>query len=132
MPAFSALSEQRLATCDVRLQAILKEAIRHVDFTVLCGFRGPDEQEDAFRTGRSKVRWPNSKHNRKPSVAVDLAPYPVDWTDTARFARLAGYIERIAHEQGVKLRWGGDFDMDGRTAGEKLVDMPHLEIIEGQ
>lgn len=132
MPAFSTLSEQRLATCDPRLQAILKEAIRHVDFTVLCGFRGPDEQEDAYRTGRSKVRWPNSKHNRKPSVAVDLAPYPVDWTDTARFARLAGYIERIAHEQGVKLRWGGDFDMDGRTAGEKLVDMPHLEIIEGQ
>jgi len=132
MPAFSALSEQRLASCDPRLQAILKEAIRHVDFTIMCGFRGPDEQEDAYRTGRSKVRWPNSKHNRKPSVAVDLAPYPVDWTDTARFARLAGYIERIAHEQGVKLRWGGDFDMDGRTAGEKLVDMPHLEIIEGQ
>lgn len=130
MPAFSALSEQRLETCDVRLQAILKEAIRHVDFTVLCGFRGPDEQEDAFRTGRSKVRWPNSKHNRRPSVAVDLAPFPVDWTDTARFARLAGYIERIAHEQGVKLRWGGDFDQDGRTVGEKFIDMPHLEIVE--
>jgi len=130
MPTFSTLSEQRLATCDVRLQAILKEAIRHVDFTIMCGFRGPDEQEDAYRTGRSKVRWPNSKHNRRPSVAVDLAPFPVDWTDTARFARLAGYIERIAHEQGVKLRWGGDFNMDGRTVGEKLVDMPHLEIVE--
>lgn len=130
MPAFSTLSEARLETCDPRLQAILKEAIRHVDFTILCGFRGPDEQEDAYRTGRSKVRWPNSKHNRRPSVAVDLAPFPVDWTDTARFARLAGYIERIAHEQGVKLRWGGDFDQDGRTKGEKLIDMPHLEIAE--
>lgn len=130
MPAFSTLSEQRLQTCDPRLQAILKEAIRHVDFTIMCGFRGPDEQEDAYRTGRSKVRWPNSKHNRRPSVAVDLAPFPVDWTDTARFARLAGYIERIAHEQGIKLRWGGDFDRDGRTVGEKLVDMPHLEIDE--
>lgn len=130
MPAFSALSEQRLASCDPRLQAILKEAIRHVDFTIMCGFRGPDEQEDAYRTGRSKVRWPNSKHNRRPSVAVDLAPFPVDWTDTARFARLAGYIERIAHEQGVKLRWGGDFDQDGRTVGEKFIDMPHLEIAE--
>lgn len=130
MPAFSTLSEQRLQTCDPRLQAILKEAIRHVDFTIMCGFRGPDEQEDAYRTGRSKVRWPNSKHNRRPSVAVDLAPFPVDWTDTARFARLAGYIERIAHEQGIKLRWGGDFDRDGRTKGEAFVDMPHLEIDE--
>ena len=39
-------------------------------------------------------------------------------------------FERIAHEQGVKLRWGGDFDQDGRTKGEKLIDMPHLEIAE--
>lgn len=130
MPTFSTLSDQRLQTCDPRLQAILKEAIRHVDFTIMCGFRGPDEQEDAYRTGRSKVRWPNSKHNRRPSVAVDLAPFPIDWTDTARFARLAGYIERIAHEQGIKLRWGGDFDGDGRTKGEAFVDMPHLEIVE--
>lgn len=130
MPTFSKLSEQRLGMADSRIQALLQEAIKHIDFTILCTYRNEDEQEDAYRTGRSKVRWPNSKHNRRPSVAVDLAPFPVDWTDTARFARLAGYIERIAHEQGIKLRWGGDFDRDGRTKGEAFVDMPHLEIDE--
>jgi peptidoglycan L-alanyl-D-glutamate endopeptidase CwlK len=129
MPRLSNLSEQRLATCDERLQRLLREAIQHVDFTVLCGYRDRDEQDDAFRRGASTKRWPMSKHNRVPSVAVDVAPYPVDWKDTARFARLAGYIERIAHEQGVSIRWGGDFDGDGRTSGERFIDMPHLEIV---
>lgn len=130
MPQFSKLSESRLATCDPRLQQLLREAIKHVDFTVLCGHRGVEEQNDAYRTGRSKVRWPDSKHNTIPSVAVDVAPYPVDWKDTARFARLVGYIERIAHEQGIRIRWGGDFDQDGATADERFIDMPHIELVE--
>lgn len=130
MPNFSRLSEQRLATCDARLQALLREAIKHVDFTVICGYRSQEEQEDAFRTGRSKVRYPNSKHNTLPSSAVDIAPYPIDWKDTARFARLAGYLERIAHEQGIRIRWGGDWDGDFATADERFIDMPHFEIVE--
>jgi peptidoglycan L-alanyl-D-glutamate endopeptidase CwlK len=130
MPRFSNLSEQRLATCDDRLQGILREAIKHVDFTVICGYRGQEDQDDAFRRGASTKRWPFSKHNKLPSPAVDIAPFPVDWKDTARFARLAGYIERVAHEQGVSIRWGGDWDQDGRTTDERLIDMPHLEIVE--
>lgn len=129
MPTFSKQSEQRLSTCDERLQRVLREAIKHVDFTVMCGHRTQDEQDEAFRLGRSKARWPQSKHNGLPSLAVDIAPYPVDWQDTARFARLAGYIERIAHEQGVRIRWGGDWDQDGWTSDEQFIDMPHIEVI---
>ncbi len=130
MPSFSKISAQRLSTCDPRLQALLREAIKHVDFSVLCGHRGVEEQEEAYRTGKSKARWPNSKHNTLPSVAVDVAPYPVDWQDTARFARLAGYLERIAHEQGIAIRWGGDWDRDGRTNDERFIDMPHIELVD--
>lgn len=127
MPTFSKLSEQRLATCDPRLQKLLREAIKSVDFTVLCGHRGEDEQEDAFRTGKSKVRFPNSKHNSLPSVAVDIAPYPIDWSDHRAFARLAGYVGRIAHEQGIEIRWGGDWDGNWRS-NDSFVDLPHLEL----
>lgn len=128
MPSFSKLSAERLATCDERLQRILNEAIKRVDFTVICGHRDEEAQEEAFRLNRSKVRWPMSKHNRLPSLAVDVAPYPIDWKDTARFARLAGYIERVAHEQGVTIRWGGDFNGNWRS-DDKFIDMPHLEIV---
>lgn len=130
MPQFSKLSEQRLSTCDARLQAILREAIKYTDFTVLAGHRSQEEQDDAVRQGKSKLRWPLSKHNAVPSKAVDVAPYPVDWKDTARFARLFGLIECIAQQQSVSIRWGGDFNGDGRTADEKFIDMPHVELVE--
>lgn len=129
MPTFSKLSEQRLSTCAQPLQDLLREAIKHVDFTVLYGHRGQDEQDDAFRSGASTLKWPQSKHNKLPSLAVDIAPYPIDWNDTARFARLFGFIERIAQEKGIKIRWGADWNNNYRTKDERLVDMPHIELV---
>lgn len=130
MPNFSIMSQRRLSSCDPRLQDILNEAIKQIDFTVLCGRRNQADQEDALRRGHTKLPFPKSKHNGDPSKAVDIAPYPINWKDTARFARLAGYIERIAFERGTHLRWGGDWDQDFETADERFVDMPHLEIVE--
>lgn len=130
MPQFSKLSEQRLATCDPRLQAIAREAIKYVDFTIVCGHRDQEEQDDAFRRGLSKLKWPLSKHNAMPSKAFDFAPYPVDWNDKLRFARMFGLIECIAKQQGVSIRWGGDFSSDGRSADEQFIDLPHIELVE--
>lgn len=138
MPSFSNLSMQRLQTCDPRLQEILLEAIKWVDFTVLCGHRTKEEQDEAVMHGFSKVRFPNSKHNSFPSKAVDIAPWfrdvKIDWKDIPAFARLAGYIQRIADEKGIKIRWGGDWDGDWRTAGhddsERFLDAPHIELVE--
>jgi peptidoglycan LD-endopeptidase CwlK len=133
MPQLSELSKKRLAECHPDLQRILNIAIQQVDFTVMCGHRGKAEQDAAFASGNSTVRWPNSKHNQVPSLAVDIAPWlpevKIDWKDTAAFARLVGYIERIADEQGVKIRWGGDWNDNFRTRDERLVDMPHIELV---
>lgn len=130
MPSFSKTSQERLATCHPVLQEILNEAIKDVDFSVICGHRNKADQDKAFNEGKSTKRWPNSKHNRLPSVAVDVAPYPIRWNDRAAFARLFGYIERIAHEKGYKLRWGGDWDGDWNTEEERFIDMPHIELKE--
>lgn len=129
MPFFNRLSNERLATCAQPLQDILQEAIKHVDFTVLCGHRDKEEQDEAFRTKKSTLMWPDSKHNKVPSLAVDVAPFPVDWKDTVRFARLAGYLERIADEKGIAIRWGADWNGNWRTADERFVDMPHIELL---
>lgn len=134
MPSFSNLSKQRLEQCHPDLQRVLNEAIKRVDFTVLCGHRDKEEQEEAYATGKSRLRWPNSKHNSLPSTAVDIAPWfqdvKIDWNDTAAFARLVGYIERVADELGVKIRWGGDWNGNFRTKDERFIDMPHIELVE--
>ena len=74
MPSFSKRSFDTLATCDARLQSICLEVIKMFDFSVICGHRDEEAQERAFREGFSKARWGQSKHNVKPSKAVDLAP----------------------------------------------------------
>lgn len=135
MPVFSRRSKKNLVTCDQRLQRILREAIKHVDFSVLAGHRNQEDQNEAFRTGHSTKRWPYSEHNSRPSLAVDIAPWlgpevRIDWEDLAAFARLAGYLERIADEQGVRLRWGGDWNQNYRTKDERFVDAGHFELLD--
>jgi peptidoglycan L-alanyl-D-glutamate endopeptidase CwlK len=129
MPAFSTKSNQRLSTCDDRLQLVLKRAILRYDFTILCGHRGREEQEDAFERGTTQKHWPDSKHNKAPSLAADCAPYPIDWDNLDRFREMARVILDEANKAGIKLRWGGDFNMNGKP-DDKFKDYPHFEIYE--
>lgn len=130
MPQFGATSLAHLRTADARLQSLAHEVIKYMDHTVLCAHRGQTEQDAAFAAGNSKVRWPNSKHNSLPAKAIDVAPYPIDWSDKIRFARLMGHYERVAYEQGIKIRLGLDFSGDGRSVDERFLDLPHVELVD--
>lgn len=129
MLRFGTQSLQRLGTCDTRLQAIMHKAILYQDFAVLCGHRSQEEQDQAFAEGNSKLQWPDGKHNASPSQAIDVAPYPIDWSDAPRFGLLAGRIFQIADEMGVPLRWGGDWDRDTSTVDQTFDDWGHFEIV---
>ena len=138
MPAFSVTSKQRLETCDPRLQDLLNEAIKHIDFMVLEGHRGEAAQNEAFRSGKSQKRWPDGNHNALPSKAVDIAPYfpevKIDWGDLIAFGRLMGFIQCLAIQRGIKLRfgldWDGDFRSVNRDPNESFLDAPHIELVD--
>lgn len=119
--SFSTRSLANLETCCEPLQLVAHRAIQVIDFTVICGHRGRDAQDAAYDQGASKLRWPHSIHNRLPSEAFDLAPYPISWAraDEWRFVELAGIVLRAAHELDVALDWG--FQLWGW-------DMPHFQI----
>jgi hypothetical protein len=106
------LSRQRLATCHPDLIRVVTPASKRFKLAVICGHRGKEDQDRAFREKRSKVRWPNSKHNATPSLAVDLAPLPIDWDDEPRFKAMAMVVLEVAKEQGVKITWGGSWGWD--------------------
>lgn len=130
MPKFSWASETQLATIDPRLEKVLREAIKYVDFRVLEGHRDKASQDKAYREGKSQVKYPFGKHNSLPSKAVDFAPWPIDWNDTERFVLMAGFIMGIAASMGVKLRYGGDWDSDWKLKEERFRDYGHLELAE--
>lgn len=147
MPTFSESSKDALATCHRALQATCWRVIEACDFTVLEGHRGKERQNRLVQEGRSKVEWPESKHNAmrvgtdepdfKRSDAVDLAPYPIDWEARGRFYVLAGHMMMAFHglqkegeiEETLGLRWGGDWDGDGELDDQQFDDLPHFELI---
>lgn len=136
---FGPHSTKHLKTLHPLLGLVMVEAIKTspVDFAITCGHRGREDQEAAYADGRSKVHYPNSKHNYWPSFAVDVVPIvngKAEWNDIELWHKLADHILYTAHRMRVKLRWGGDWDGDGwsRHRGdkdEKFIDLPHFELM---
>ena len=130
MPRFGKKSRERLGTCDKRLQDLFNEVIKTVDCSVLEGHRSEERQNKLQEEGKSKVRYPKGRHNAIPSLAVDVAPYPVDWSDRERFTLFAGYVLGLARGMGITIRWGGDWNMNFEVDDNKFDDFPHFEIRE--
>lgn len=136
MTSLSPVSLRRLATCADDLQRVVRAVAEKTPTMVVCGHRGKVEQDEAVRLGRSKTPWPRSRHNSLPSQAVDLAPLKngaIDWNDHAGFVSFGKLVLATAADMGVHLRWGGDWDGDGKTRSEgdrdeRFVDLPHFEL----
>lgn len=132
MYKFGPTSKAKLSTCHQDIQKILNEAIKVIDFSVIEGHRDQSTQDRYFRSGASKLQWPNSKHNTSPSRAADVAPYPIVWEGEkakARFYYLQGVIKGIAESLGISIRFGGDWDGDGDITDQSFNDLPHIELL---
>jgi peptidoglycan L-alanyl-D-glutamate endopeptidase CwlK len=131
MPKYSARSLAQLATCHPSLRKVFEFVIGHLDHTVTEGWRNQLDQDKYFDEGKSRVRYPNGKHNKNPSVAVDATPYPVDYSNTKRVYYFAGFVMGVAAAMGIKMRWGGDWDGDFDFKDQTdLDDTPHFELVE--
>lgn len=118
-------SKERLLTCDKRLQdlADMMLARSEFDLTVICGYRGEKEQNEAYKAGKSKAIYGKSKHNHEPSLAMDLCPYPINWdTKDKRWTEMALNAMWCAGKLGVEITWGGSF--------KSISDLPHIELKE--
>lgn len=128
MPKYSNRSLERLETCHPDLQKVFKEVIKKYDCTILEGHRSNERQDELFRQGKSKVKAGGSKHNHSPSLAVDAAPCPIDWSDYKRFYHFVGYVKGVADQLGINLRCGADWDGDNSFKDQTFHDLPHFEI----
>jgi len=136
MPSFGGKSRRLLDTCDTRWENILNEVVKYYDCTVLTGHRDKETQNAKYDERSSEVKWPNSKHNSMPSMAVDVAPWPIptnwgdkEWKDRVKFYELKAIIFFVAAKQGVNIRFGGDWDRDYDYTDNKFDDLVHFEII---
>ena len=123
-------SIKHLVTLDERLQKVLNEVIKYVDCSIIEGHRSGERQNKLFEEGRTKVKYPYGRHNSNPSRAVDVVPYPIDWDDRERFHLFAGFVIGIGQSMGIKLRWGGDWNMNFEVDDNKFDDFPHFELVD--
>lgn len=124
MPKLSTKSQTKLNTCHSDLIKLIEAVAETEKCAVICGHRSKAEQEKAYNSGASRARWGQSKHNHKPSLAVDVVPLPLDWEDIPAFEKLGEKIMAKAEELGINIRWGRDFT--------NLKDYPHFELMESK
>ena len=136
MNKFSTASQERLSTCHKDLQTLFNTVLPLVDCSILEGHRGEEAQNQYFREGKSQLRYPESKHNKSPSMAVDVAPWPIKWENIERFRFFGAYVIGIADllfEQGAMayhVRWGGDFNANQDWSDNTFSDYVHFELIK--
>ena len=140
-----------LVGVDEHLQRVVKQAIQlsKQDFMVLEGVRTRKQCMINYGKGRTiaqcvakgvpaqyanpkaaKVTWLNDPFASKHVTgnAVDLVPYPVDWNDLKKFDAIAQAMLQAAKELGVPVRWGADWDSDGKPRERGESDSPHFEL----
>lgn len=145
MAYFSEASKRKLETCHADLQAIFNDVIYVRDCTIIEGHRSQEVQDEYYRTGKSQLKFPSSKHNSFPSMAVDVMEYfpvrpHIHWADKDGMEDFANFVLATAERllaQGVishSLRWGADWDQDGvrvdKDPDETFFDGPHYELVE--
>lgn len=131
---FGKSSEERLGTCCKELQEIARLVLSMgvVDFSVTCGYREKEEQNKLFDEYKSKVIYPNSKHNAFPSKAMDLVPWVNGKSSYAKVhcCYLAGLVMAAGCFLGVALRWGGNWDCDlVPVTDQDFLDLVHFELV---
>ncbi|MEE8608599.1 MAG: hypothetical protein V3S55_13410 [Nitrospiraceae bacterium] len=128
---FSASSKARLDACHPDLRIVFYTVVKGFDCKVHEGPRGQIKQNRYFEAGKSKVRWPNSKHNTRPSEAVHVIPYPFPgWKNTVAFYFFAGYVIATAEQMGIEIRWGGDWNRNKRMGDQTFMDLQHFEVVK--
>lgn len=98
------------------------------DCSIVCGHRNEAEQTLAFSSGVSKAQWGQSKHNSMPSMAVDVIPWPEQYTSQDAFKELAEIVFDEAIKLGIRVKWGGFFRSMSHRLVEKDGDKPHFEL----
>lgn len=132
---FGKASLMRFHTLEEKLQRVAEKtlALGILDFSIVCGHRTKEEQDRALAEGKSKVSWPKGKHNFYPSKAMDLCPFvngKLSW-NKLHCCVLAGLVLAVAKMEGVKLRWGGNWNSDGEPITDQAFqDLVHFELVE--
>jgi peptidoglycan L-alanyl-D-glutamate endopeptidase CwlK len=142
MPSYGKRSRKVLATLHPDLQVVFQAVLTlGFDHSLIEGHRDEETQNFYYDQGKSKLRFPGSKHNQLPSLAVDAMPWHnslphIDWDHFPSIFHFAGVVRGVAamlYSEGKithLIRWGGDWDRDFDVREKQWDDLPHFELYQ--
>jgi len=150
-------SEGNLVGVHPRLVAVVRRAIQisKIDFMVIEGVRSKERMWENWGKGRTtaqcraagvpvhyakpglnKVTWLANPLNSNHRImadgyghAVDLLIAPYNWAEGPGWKQLNDAMMAAARELNVKIRWGRDWDGDGKIGEKGETDGPHFELV---
>lgn len=125
---FSRRSENKLQGVHPDLVKVVRRALTlsKRDFSVIEGLRTQERQNQLY-----VLRKTQTLHSRHlTGHAVDIVPYPLDWNDKAAFGELAKAMFEASRQLKIPIRWGGDWNRNGRSDDETFYDGPHFELLK--
>lgn len=91
----------------------------HNDLHCSWVYRDKSSQDEAYANGASRLKYPQSKHNKLPAEAIDV--FQINDRGTAVFSKaFCVQLKTESENLGFDFRWGGDFKILG--------DFGHFEI----
>lgn len=122
---FSQKSLDKLAGIDVRLQKLANEVLKisPIDFSITCGLRTKEEQEQLVKEGKSKTIY--SKHLL--GKAIDILPCKEKYNKPADIFILVGLFIAKAKELNINIRVGALWDYNS-TKDNNFIDAYHIQV----
>lgn len=127
-------SEKNLVGVHPDLVKVVRKVAESHNILVIEGVRTQERQDALYAQGRTKpgpiVTWTkDSKHIQGLAVdVVKLKGTSIDWNDVRSFEELGKIMLDTAKELGVSLRWGYDWDSDGKLREKGENDGPHFQL----
>lgn len=137
MNNWSEKSINNLNTLDPDLRILCNTMLQIHDCSILWGYRDAETQNEMYDKGWSKLRFPESNHNKYFSEAVDLAPYldgKDPYGDVGYTKYFAGLVLGTAsmlyqmNEMKRKIRWGGSWSVERKHKFASFFDVYHFEL----
>lgn len=145
MHQWSRHSREVRETLHPTLQVFCDEALKYFDLTLIEGWRGKQRQDALLKRKLTKTPFPQSRHNRIPSEAVDMTPYgwwgvdrdSIVWPerdapsfikDLAIWYYFGGCMRMLATKLSINIRWGGDWNSNYVINDQKFDDLCHFEL----
>ena len=130
---FGENSRKNLDQCHWELQKLMERVVEVRDISIICGIRNRVDQNQMFDEGKSKLRWPDGKHNVEDATelsdAVDIVPWPEQYSDSMTMIHVAGIVMGIAAEMNMQIRWGGDWNRNADLNDQEFKDLWHFERV---